>query len=178
VRDVGDGQDLARRLVPGNDPVVPVENRHVGGRQKGALELGPAAAEAGAPAAGRLPGLWNGVAADEHAAELHDVVPPLAILVVVPGDVILGGEVEAVLVTETVKTTPLPTTTEVGLRTRNRSQQTAPPMEGIEEEKRTYHHTIERGNVPFPPRLREGLDEAVTGLEVGTAQFLLVDLFL
>jgi hypothetical protein len=118
------------------------------------------------------------VATNEHAAELHDIVPPLAILVVVPGDVVFGGEVEAVLITETVETTPLPTTTEVGLRTHNRSQQTTPPMEKIEEEKRIYHHTIERGNVPFPPRLCEGLDEAVTGLEVGTTQFLLVDLFL
>ena len=122
MRDVGDGQDLARCLVPGNDPVVPVEDRHVGGRQRGALELGPAATEAGAPATGRLPGLRDGVAADEHAAELHDVVPPLAVLVVVPGDVVLGGEVEAVLITEAVKTTPLPTTTEVGLRMHNRSQ--------------------------------------------------------
>lgn len=122
VRDVGDGQDLARCLVPGNDPVVLVENRHVGGRQRGALELGPAATVAGAPAAGRFPGLRDGVAADEHAVELHDVVPPLTVLVGVPGDVVFGGEVEAVLITEAVKTTPLPTTTEVGLRTHNRSQ--------------------------------------------------------
>lgn len=51
-------------------------------------------------------------------------------------------------------------------------------MEGIEKRKRTYHHTIERGNGPFPPRLRKRLDEGVTGLEVGTTQLLLVDLFL
>jgi hypothetical protein len=111
------------------------------------------------------------VLADEHAIDLHDIVPPLGPILDPTGDGVFGGKVEAVLVTETVKTTPLPTTTELGLCTFNGSQRTTPPPERMKEENKTHHQTVEPRDVPFPPQLRKGRNANIVGLEGRTSKF-------
>jgi hypothetical protein len=149
-----------------------IENRQVGGRQRGALDVGPPAAEAGASFTGRLSGVQQGVSADKHALNLHHVVPPFDPVLDPTGNRVLGGKMEAVLVTETVEAAPLPATTELSLHTHNWNQLTTTLPERTEEENETHHHTVEPCNVPILPQLLEGRNGKAIGLKGRTSKFL------
>jgi hypothetical protein len=112
------------------------------------------------------------VLADEHAFELHHIVPPFDPVLDPTGNRVFGGEVEAVLVTETVEAAPLPATTELSLCTHNRNQHTITPPERIKEKNKTYHQTVEPRDVSLLPQLLEGRNGRTIGLKGRASKFL------
>lgn len=111
------------------------------------------------------------MAAKEDAFELHHVVPPFDPILDVTGNRVFGGEVEAVLVTETVEAAPLPATTVLSLRTHDWNQHTTTPPERIKEKNNTYHQTVEPRDVSLLPQLLEGRDGRTIGQEGRASKF-------